>query len=136
MTIDLQVLHGANTGLPSGVYYALPNSGGLEGTLKLGQKFADLFLRQYDALRNRGTNFVTIMGNGRMQTDAAVITNFTAAVNMIMAQLGDQSALPTSEQIGTVTLLAHTLFSDTLTLTVQITTPDGSTNFVIPLTQV
>jgi hypothetical protein len=141
MTIDIQVLHGNNQPQPTQLYYAIDINGvvnetGVEGSAKVAQKFATLFLSDYDSIRKRGTGFVPAMRAGRIRTDASVVTNFTAAVLAITQQLGDQSALPASERLVGASLLAHSIFGDTLSLTIQVLTANGSLNFVLPLKQV
>ncbi len=134
MTSDLQIIRGFNQPSHSTIAYATPGRA-LQGTAKVAQKFGLLFLREYDSIADRGTLFVTNMRNGRMRTDAAVVTNFTAAVLKIMRQLGDQSALPATEQLVRADLLAHSVFSDQVELTVQITTKDGLTEFILPISK-
>ncbi len=133
MTTTLQILR--NTDVPATIAYATP-ARGLQGTAKVAQKFASLFLRAYDATRDRGTDFVPSIQNGTIRTDASIVTNFTLAVLKILNQLGDQSALPASEQLVRADLIAHSVFSDNLTLTVQLTTLDGVTSFVLPLERI
>lgn len=135
MTTTLQILRGNNTSVPATVAYASP-ARGLQGTAKVAQMFGTLFLREYDAVRDRGTDFITSMRNGSIRTDASIVTNFTAAVLKILRQLGDQSALPASEQFVRADLIAHSLFGDNLSLTVQLTTLDGVTTFVLPLERI
>lgn len=130
MTTDLEVLKGP--GAPVAISYASP-ARSLTGTAKAAQKFAFLFLREYDANRNRGTQFPILMANGGIRTDADVVVQFTAAVLRILRELGDQSELPPSEQISKATLVSHALFSDFLTITVRLTTGDGTTIFNLPL---
>ncbi len=135
MTTTLQILRGNNTSIPADIAYASP-ARGLQGTAKVAQKFASLFLRDYDAVRNRGTGFIPGIRSGAIRTDSSVVTNFTAAVLQILRQLGDQSALPASEQLVRADLIAHSVFGDNLSLTVQLTTLDGVTSFVLPLARV
>lgn len=135
MTTDLLILRGNNQPTPTVVGYANP-PGALQGTAKAAQKFAHLFLREYDAVRNRGTMFPVLMKTGKILTDASVITNFTAAVLRIIRQLDDQSGLPASEQIARADLIAHALSSDTVSLTVRLTTGDGTVDFILPVTRV
>jgi hypothetical protein len=135
MTTGLNILHGGTQGQTAIIEYAV-NAQGLQGSAKIANKYACLFLRQYDALRNRGTNFITNSNKGLIRTDSSVITNFTAATLMILQQLGDQSALPASEQLAGAQLIGHTLFSDSLSMTIQLLTGDGTVTFVLPLTKV
>ncbi len=135
MTFDLQILRGSNQPTPSVVAYASPPLA-MEGTAKIAQKFAHLFLREYDPVRNRGTQFPGLMKTGQILTDSAVITNFTAAVLRIIRELGDQSELPGSEQIARADLTSHALSSDLVTLNVRLTTGDGTVDFVLPVQRV
>ncbi len=135
MTTTLQILRGNNQSIPSTIAYATP-ARGLQGTAKVAQKFASLFLRDYDAVRDRGTGFIPGIRNGSIRTDASVVVNFTSAVLQILRQLGDQSGLPASEQLVRADLVAHSVFSDNLSITVQLTTLDGVTSFVLPLERI
>jgi hypothetical protein len=108
----------------------------LQGTAKAAQKFAHLFLREYDPIRNRGTQFPILMKTGRILTDSAVVTNFTAAVLRIIRELGDQTDLPGSEQIARADLTSHALSSDSITLNVRLTTGDGTVDFILPVQRV
>jgi hypothetical protein len=135
MSNDLQVLRGYNRPTPATIAYASPGMI-LQGTAKAAQKFAHLFLREYDAVRDRGTMFPILLKTGQLQTDNAIVTNFTAAVLRITRQLGDQSSLPANEQIARADLISHTIFSDNLSLTVRLTTGDGTTQFILPIERV
>lgn len=135
MTIDLQILRGNNQPTPARLAYA-DTPFGLEGSAKAAQKFAILFLEEFDATRNRGSNFPIAMKTGKLNTDAAVQLEFTSSTFRLIRQLGDQSALPASEQIVSADLIAHALFSDSLSLTVRLTTLDGQTDFKLPIARV
>lgn len=131
MTDDIQIIRGFNQNTPSTVAYT-PGMA-LRGTAKAVQKFSVLFLREYDAIRNRGTNFIPLLKTGQIRTSNQVQLQFTIAATKIFGQLGDQTALPEAEQIGGVSLIANSIFSDNLTLTVSLQTGDGTVNFVLPV---
>ena len=133
MTYDLQVLRGANQTPPTVIAYATPESAALTGPAAAAQRFAILFLSEFSSQPVRGTSFMTLLRNGRITTDAAVILNFALATVQILQQMGDQSALPVDEQITKVALIDHTLFSTNLSLTVQLTLAGGTITIPIPI---
>ena len=133
MTYDIQVLHGANQVPPTVIAYATPQSTATSGPQAAAQRFAILFLSTYSSQPVRGTNFVTQVTTGQITTDAAVILNFALAALQVIQQMGDQSALPTNEQIVKVTLIDHDLFGSNLSLTVQLTLAAGSITIPIPI---
>jgi hypothetical protein len=133
MTYDLQILRGANQSAPTVVAYATPESAAITGPAAAAQRFAILFLSEFSSQPVRGCTFQTLLKNGRIANDAAVILNFALAVVQIMQQMGDQSALPLNEQIVRADLIAHTLFSANLSLTVQLTLAGGTITIPIPI---
>jgi hypothetical protein len=132
VTLDIQIIRGNNQPTPSRLAYADP-ARALDGTAKAAQKFTNLFLREFDATRDRGTNFPIAMKTGKLNTDAAIQLEFTSSTFRLIRQLGDQSTLPKSEQIVSADLVTHALFEDSLSLTVRLTTQDGETDFIIPI---
>lgn len=135
MSDDLQLLHGNNNGRPAGLSYSVP-ANVLRGSAKLATRFANLFLSDLDPVTGRGTSFVAAMRRGALRTDVAVRLEFTDASFDLIEQLGDQSALPPSERLVRADLLSHSLFDASLTLTVQLTTADGTTDFILPIARV
>lgn len=131
MSLDLQILRGV---IRVKVAYSDPGMV-LQGSAKLATRFASLFLSEFDPVRNRGTDFIPAMRRG-LRSDADVLLAFTQAAFRVQTQLGDQAALPASEQLVRAELTSHTLFTDSLTLQVRLRTRDGETVFAIPLERV
>ncbi len=132
MSYDLLVVRGPNRPIPADVAYASPGLA-TSGSTAAAQRFIALFLSDRDTVTNRGTDFIPALKRGAIRNDSAVILNFALAVVQVIQELGDQSALPSSEQIVRADLVAHSLFSDKLSLTVKLSTLDGVVEFPIPI---
>lgn len=105
----------------------------LEGTAKLVNKFAFLFLSNYDSVRDRGTAFNAAMLAGLIRTNAQILQYFAMAASEVIRQLGDQSVLPTTEQISRIDLTDFSRTNDSLYLSVTLRTPDGSVDLQLPV---
>ena len=135
MSYDLLIIRGPNQPVPADVAYASPGLA-TSGSTAAAQRFAALFLSELDSITGRGTDFIPALKHGQIQNDSAVILYFALAVVQVVQSLGDQSALPASEQIVRADLVAHSLFSDKLSLTVKLTTLGGVVEFPIPIERV
>ena len=129
MSRDLAIFR--NTGDATTVAYT-PGAT-LQGSAKLVTRFASLCLSDYDASRDRGTAFSSLLRAGSLGTSAQVTTQFALARAEVTRQLGDQSAYPESEQLETVTLTSFTRAPPTLLLEVQLGTPEGIVDIQLPV---
>jgi hypothetical protein len=129
MTYDLQILRGQGNDTVA----AFAPGRAISGTSKLITKFAHLFTRTQDVARGRGTDFSTLMATGRIRTSADVVLRFTSSAVDVLEQLGDQQGLPTTERLLRAELVSHEFTDRRLLLTVRLHTPDGSTEFPLPL---
>ena len=129
MTIDLAVFEGQKP--DTTVRYATPDR--LQGSGKLVVRFASLFLSDYDATRDRGTTFCAMMLKGAIRTNAQIQQYFALAAAEIKRQLGDQSALPSTEQLQRISLTDFNLVGDTLMLRVTLGTADGTVDIQLPV---
>jgi len=129
MSRDLAVFQGQKP--TTTVRYAAAAT--LEGTAKLVTRFASLFLSDYDAVRDRGTDFNAEMLAGSIRTNAQVLQAFALAAAEVTRQLGDQSEYPPAEQLIRADLTSFLRISDSLSLTVTLQTLDGSVDLQLPV---
>ncbi len=125
MSYDLAILHGQMTGQMT---YAV-GAQAIDGTPKVIGKFAWLFSSARDLVRNRGTEFSTLLAKGLLRTNSDIIIAFTTAVQTVLDQLGDQRGLPASEQLVGADLLSQAIEGDKVHLVIQLRTLDGVTTF-------
>ena len=129
MTTDLAVFEGQKPNTT--IRYATPDR--LQGTGKLVVRFASMFLSDYDATRDRGTNFCQLMLDGAIRTNAQIQQYFALAAAEIKRQLGDQSALPEAEQIQRISLTDFGIVNNTLMLKVTLGTGNGTVDLQLPV---
>lgn len=130
--LDLQIVRGQGSATTT----QLTPGAAISGTPKLMTKFAQLFLRDIDTVRGRGTDFSRLCRTGGIRTTADAVLQFTAAVQRIFLQLGNQSALPAEEQLTRAELLSTAISGDQIQLSVRLHTPNGTTTFPLPVSRI
>jgi len=129
MSRDLAVFQGQKPA--TAIRYASASS--LDGSAKLVTRFASLFLSDYDATRDRGTDFNAAMLAGQIRTNAQILQRFSLAAAEVTRQLGDQSALPPTEQLLRADLTDFSRVDDSIFLSVTLRTSDGSVDIQLPV---
>lgn len=129
MSRDLAVFQGQKPNTV--VRYASEAS--LEGTAKLVNRFAFLFLSDYDSVRDRGTFFNANMTAGLIRTNAQILQYFALAAAEVIRQLGDQSRSPVTERILRADLTSFVRGVDSIALQVTLVTPDGAVDLQLPV---
>lgn len=104
------------------------------GIQKVCQTFTTIFLTRKGTVANKldyGTNFMTAMQSGSLQTEEALISAFTLAaadVKRIMIRSAQDNELPADEQIASIELLNYSMdkSASKITLNIKITTAAGT----------
>ena len=129
MSFDLAIFQGQK---PNTVLrYA--SAATLQGTAKLVNRFAFLFLSDYDSTRDRGTYFNAAMRAGTIRTNSQILQQFALAAAEVTRQLGDQSGHPVTEQLVRADLTSFQRIESTILLTVALRTPNGSVDLQLPV---
>jgi hypothetical protein len=129
MSRDLAVFQGQKP--RTTVRYA--SAATLEGSAKLVTRFTSLFLSDYDAVRDRGTDFNAAMLAGEIRTNAQILQRFSLAAAEVVRQLGNQSGLPSSERLQRADLADFARLEASIRLSVTLRTPDGTVDLQLPV---
>ena len=134
MTTDLAVVRGEKP--DTTVAYASPPLA-QEGSAKLITRFASIFFSDYDAIRDRGTNFMLRYRTGRILTTARLRREFSIAASEVIRQLGDQSQFPDDETIVRIKLEDASIAANYESfLRVKLFTRNGSVTIQLPVERV
>jgi len=98
------------------------------------QRVAFLFQADYSDTVQEGTYFSQRLRQGNTLTDAGLFNEFALAGGMVIKQIGNQSALPASEQVKRLRLSSFTRSSETLLMTITLVMADNSTKIIPHLT--
>jgi hypothetical protein len=134
MTTDLAIFR--EQGAATQVAWASPGRV-LENSPKLITRFASIFFSDFNATRDRGTDFPRLYRTGRLLTTAKLRQQFALAASEVIRQLGDQSGYPDHEQIVRAVLESATVNPDyTTKLVVRLVTQNGDVVITFPLERV
>lgn len=134
MTTDLAILRDVKP--RTTVAYASPPLA-LEGSGKLVTRFASIFFSDYDAIRDRGTDFMRKYRTDRILTTARLRREFSIAASEVIRQLGDQSQYPDEETITRIKLEDAQIAANYESfLRVKLFTRNGAVTIQVPVERI